>query len=66
MAFGLMNVGWAAGAVAGPAAGGAIAGATGDWFPFVLGACACAAAFVLLQRRLSARRVTAKLGLPGA
>jgi MFS family permease len=66
MAFGLMNVGWAAGAVAGPAAGGAIAGATGDWFPFVLGACACAGAFVVLQRRLSARRVPAKLDFPGA
>ena len=30
MAFGLMNAAWATGAVVGPAAGGAIAGATGD------------------------------------
>jgi MFS family permease len=66
MAFGLMNVAWATGAVSGPAAGGAIAGATGDWFPFVLAASLCAGAFAVLQRRMSGRRVQAKLGVPGA
>jgi MFS family permease len=42
LAFGLMNAAWAIGAVIGPAAGGAIAGATGDWVPFVLAAALCA------------------------
>jgi MFS family permease len=41
MSFGLMNVAWAGGAVTGPAAGGAIASATGDWIPFVLAAAVC-------------------------
>ncbi len=45
MGFGLMNVAWASGAVAGPAAGGAIASATGDSIPFVLAAVLCAATF---------------------
>jgi MFS family permease len=66
MAFGLMNVAWAAGAVSGPAAGGAIASATGDWIPFVLGSALCAGAFVVLRRHTSGRRITAKLGVPGA
>jgi MFS family permease len=44
MAFGLMNAGWALGAVIGPAAAGAIASVTGDWFPYVLAAAACAVA----------------------
>jgi MFS family permease len=51
MAFGLMNVGWAAGATVGPAAAGAVAGATGDWVPFVLGAALCAGTLGVLQRR---------------
>ncbi|HWX97293.1 MAG TPA: MFS transporter [Solirubrobacteraceae bacterium] len=42
LAFGLMNAAWAMGAVIGPAAGGAIAGVTGDWLPFVLAAALCA------------------------
>ena len=66
MAFGLMNAAWAIGAALGPALAGAIAGATGDWIPFVIAGGACAGAFVLLQRRLSARRVPAKLDFPGA
>jgi predicted MFS family arabinose efflux permease len=41
MAFGFMNAAWALGAMLGPAAGGAIAGATGDWIPYVLAALAC-------------------------
>jgi MFS family permease len=42
LAFGLMNAAWAVGAVVGPAAGGAIAGATGDRLPFILAAALCA------------------------
>jgi len=49
MAFGFMSAAWAVGAFVGPAAGGAIAGATGDWIPFVLGAGLCAAAFALAR-----------------
>jgi MFS family permease len=42
LAFGLMNAAWAVGAVVGPAAGGSLAGAVGDWGPFVLAAALCA------------------------
>jgi MFS family permease len=51
MAFGFMNAAWAIGAVTGPAAGGAIASATGDWIPFVLAAATCATAFVATRAR---------------
>jgi MFS family permease len=44
VAFGFMNAAWAVGAVLGPTAGGAIAGATGDAVPFVLAAVLCGAA----------------------
>lgn len=49
MAFGFMNAAWAIGAFVGPAAGGAIASATGDWIPFVLGAGLCATAFAFAR-----------------
>jgi MFS family permease len=49
MAFGFMSAAWATGAFVGPAAAGAIAGATGDWIPFVLGAVLCTVAFVLAR-----------------
>ncbi len=49
MAFGFMNAAWAIGAMIGPAAGGAIAGATGDWIPFVLAAALCASALAALR-----------------
>jgi MFS family permease len=54
MAFGLMNAAWAVGALIGPAAGGAVAAATGDWIPFVLAAALCASALVAVRpaRRL--------------
>ena len=51
MAFGLMNAAWALGAMIGPAAGGAIAGATGDWIPYLLAALACLVALVATMRR---------------
>jgi MFS family permease len=44
VAFGLMSAAWAVGALAGPAIGGAVASATGDWIPFVFGAALCALA----------------------
>ena len=49
VAFGLMSAAWAVGAVAGPSAGGAIAGATGDWIPFLLGATLCAVGLVAVR-----------------
>jgi MFS family permease len=49
MAFGFMSAAWAVGAFVGPAAGGAIAGATGDWIPYVLGAGLCAVGFALAR-----------------
>ena len=52
MAFGLMNAAWAIGAVTGPSAGGAIAGAAGDWIPFLLAAGLCVAALVVVRARL--------------
>ncbi len=58
MAFGVMNAAWASGALLGPAAGGAVAGATGDLVPFIAAAGLCALA-LLLARGWSARRVTA-------
>jgi MFS family permease len=54
MAFGLMSAAWALGAVVGPAAAGAIAGATGDWIPYVLAAAVCAGTLAAL--RASPRR----------
>jgi MFS family permease len=51
MAFGLMSAAWATGAVAGPAAGGAIATATGDWIPFVLGAILCGSTLLVVRPR---------------
>jgi MFS family permease len=59
MAFGFMNAAWALGAAVGPAAGGAIAGATGDWIPFVLAAGACTLALAATWRR--AERVTRRV-----
>ncbi len=49
MAFGLMNAAWAMGAMIGPAAAGALAGAAGDSIPFVLAAAGCLAALVFLR-----------------
>jgi MFS family permease len=51
MAFGLMNAAWATGALVGPAAGGAIAGASGDTVPFLVCAGLCTAAFAATLAR---------------
>lgn len=64
MGFGVMNAAWALGAIAGPAAGGAIAGATGDWIPFVLGASLCVVSLAILRPR--AARASTTLSVPGA
>jgi MFS family permease len=50
MAFGLMNAAWAVGAMIGPGAGGAIAGSTGDWVPYVLAAVLCGAGLAATRR----------------
>jgi MFS family permease len=55
MAFGLMNAAWASGALVGPAAGGAVANASGDVAPFVVSAALCAAAFVAVRQRAAPR-----------
>ncbi|HEU5215893.1 MAG TPA: MFS transporter [Gaiellaceae bacterium] len=50
MAFGLMNAAWATGALVGPAAGGAVAQASGDVVPFLLSAAFCAGALAAVRR----------------
>ena len=50
MAFGLMNAAWALGALIGPAAGGAVAAATGDVVPFLVSAAFCAIALAAVRR----------------
>jgi len=49
MAFGVMNAAWASGALIGPAAGGAVAAATGDVVPFLVSAVLCAATLVAVR-----------------
>jgi len=46
LAFGLMNACWGLGALIGPAAGGALAGAAGDSIPYLLLAGVCLATYV--------------------
>ena len=50
MAFGLMNAAWASGALIGPAAGGAIATASGDVVPFLVAAALCSTALAAARR----------------
>jgi MFS family permease len=59
MAFGLMNAAWATGALIGPAAGGAVAAATGDVVPFLFSAGFCAVALAAVRR--ARHRTTAAL-----
>jgi MFS family permease len=61
MAFGLMNAAWAIGEIVGPAAGGAVASATGDVVPFLVAAGFCATALAAVRR---ARLRTAARALP--
>ena len=66
MAFGVMNAAWAGGALIGPAAGGAIAGASGDVVPFLVAAALCAGAFVAARRSRYRAAAGARIGAPGA
>jgi MFS family permease len=50
MAFGLMNAAWAIGALIGPAAGGAVAAASGDVVPYLVSAAFCGSALVAVRR----------------
>jgi MFS family permease len=59
MAFGLMNAAWAIGALIGPAAGGAVAAASGDVVPFLVSAGFCGSALVAVRR--ARNRTTARL-----
>ena len=64
MAFGLMNAAWATGEIVGPAAGGAVAAATGDVVPFLVSAGLCATALAAVRRarhRTTARAVPSDL-----
>jgi MFS family permease len=51
LAFGVMNACWAVGALIGPAAGGALADATGDAVPYLVMAGICLATLVAAQNR---------------
>ena len=58
LAFGVMNTAWALGALVGPTAGGALAEASSDAVPYVVGACLCALTLAATYRvagRVSAR-----------
>jgi MFS family permease len=64
MAFGLMNAAWAMGALVGPAAGGAVAAATGDVVPYLVSAGLSATALAAVRRarlRTTARAVPSDL-----
>jgi MFS family permease len=50
LAFGLMNVAWASGAMVGPSLGGALGGAFGDPAAYGLGALACAGTLLVVTR----------------
>jgi MFS family permease len=50
LAFGLMNVAWAIGAMTGPAAGGALADAVGDPAPYILCAALALVTLVVVDR----------------
>jgi MFS family permease len=53
LAFGLMNAGWAVGAILGPAVGGALAGIAGDALPYLLMAGLCLATYVATRARFA-------------
>lgn len=57
LAFGLMNLAWAAGQVVGGAAGGSLAGATADALPYAVIALLCAATLVVVSRSTSPAEV---------
>ena len=66
IAFGLMNGAWAAGAMLGPAAGGAVAAATGDTVPFLLAGGLCLGALLAIRTATPATFAPMPLGAPAA
>jgi MFS family permease len=58
LAFGLMNAGWAVGAIVGPAVGGTLASIAGDAVPYLLMAALCAATYAVSRLRLAAPAIT--------
>jgi MFS family permease len=58
LAFGLMNAGWAVGAILGPAAGGGLAAVAGDALPYLLMAGICLATYAATRGRVAARLAT--------
>jgi MFS family permease len=65
LGFGIMNTAWAAGNMTGPAAGGALAEAAGDWLPYGLAALLCLLTLVASFRvRLVAGSARAPTGHP--
>ena len=63
--FGLMNSSWALGNAVGPAAGGALAQATRDAVPYLVGAAVCAVTLTRLRRLTRPRAAVAVDRLPG-
>jgi predicted MFS family arabinose efflux permease len=58
LAFGLMNAGWALGAIVGPAFGGGLAALAGDALPYLLMAALCLATYVASRVRFAAATAT--------
>ena len=58
LAFGVMNAGWAVGAIVGPALGGALAAVGGDALPYLLMAAVCLATYVAIRVRPAAPATT--------
>jgi MFS family permease len=58
LTFGVMNAGWAVGAIIGPAAGGGLAAVAGDAVPYLLMAAVCAATYVATRVRPAAPATT--------
>jgi MFS family permease len=54
LAFGLMNAGWAVGAILGPAAGGGLAAVAGDGLPYLLMAGVCLVTYLATRARFAA------------
>jgi MFS family permease len=54
IAFGVMNAGWALGAIVGPAVGGALAAAAGDATPYLVMAGVCSVTYAATRARLGA------------
>ena len=52
LAFGVMNAGWAIGAIIGPALGGGLAAIAGDAVPYLLMAAVCLATYVIARARV--------------